>query len=134
MGQGYDARFAPITAERIARNESVFRDANERIREAAEEHGADTRPVPFVCECAGPECREILRLTLAEYRSIRRDPARFLVAPGHQAAARGLAEVVAENDGYMVTEKLGEAREVAEELADGSGELAPPKGDGKVGS
>ena len=134
MGQRYDARFAPVTAERIARNQSVFRDANERIREAAEEHGAGTHPVPFVCECAAPGCREMLRLTLAEYRSIRRDPARFLVASGHQAAARGLAEVVAENEGYAVTEKLGEAKAVAEELADGSGELAPPRGDGKVPS
>jgi hypothetical protein len=129
MSGPYDLQFAPTTAERIARNESVFRDANERIREAAEEHGADTRPVPFVCECAEPGCTEILHLTLDEYGSVRLHPAHFVVAPGHQTAARGLAEVVAENDRYVVTEKLDEAKDVAEELADGGGELAAPRGE-----
>jgi hypothetical protein len=129
MPGAYDERFEPATAERIARNESIFRDANERIREAAEEHGADGRPVPFVCECADPGCRELLHLTLDEYATVRGHEARFVVAPGHQAAAAGLAEVVARRDGHVVTEKTGPARDVAEQLSDGSGELAAPRGE-----
>jgi hypothetical protein len=37
---------------------------------------------------------------------------------------------VARNEGHFVVEKVGEARGVAEQLADGSGDLAAPRGEG----
>jgi hypothetical protein len=106
------------TQERIARNEATFREANERIEDVAVAHGLDHHPVPFVCECADVSCVTVLQLTLEEYRRVRADDRRFVVAPGHERD--DAASVVIERElGYVVEEKQRRAGEVAEELADG---------------
>jgi hypothetical protein len=120
MGEPTAIEFAPATAERIARNEDVFRSANERIRESGEEYDVEI-PIPFVCECAEPTCREILRVDLDEYRRVRADPRWFLTAQGHQAASQGWGKVVAEHDGYAIVEKIGRAGEIAASLAGDDG-------------
>jgi hypothetical protein len=101
-------------AERVAENESRFREANEDINAIAAK--TDLPHIPFVCECADLCCTEILRLSHSEYEEIRDDGRHFLNAPGHQTAARGWAVVVAERDGYVVVEKLAEAGEISENL------------------
>ena len=101
------------SAERIARNDAVFRKANEEIREAAERLDVDMK-VPFICECADPNCRTILRLTLEEYRAVRSDARHFINAPDHEAAAQGWGDVVARSDGYVTEEKVASAGEIAE--------------------
>lgn len=106
-----------LVAERIARNDATFRDANERIREAAEEYEMKDG-VPFICECAKEDCSEIVQLSLAEYGNIRSHPRRFFNALGHESAAQGTVAVLARNDRYVVLEKIGRAGEVAEELDD----------------
>jgi hypothetical protein len=106
--------FEPTTAERIARNDALFREANERIRESAEEYGVDT--VPFICECADPTCRTVIRMALDEYRAIREHPRWFLNVPGHEVSAKGFATPVRDGDGYRVVEKIGIAGEIVEEL------------------
>ncbi len=105
---------AGFSAERIARNDAIFRKANEEIREAAER--LEVENVPFICECADPSCREILLLTLEEYREIRTNARHFINAPGHEAAAQGWGEVVGVSDGYVTEEKLSVAGEIAEQL------------------
>ena len=104
-----------FTQERIARNDATFREANERIRESAEEYeiGDD---VPFFCECADPECREIAQLSLAEYEAVRSAPRRFINLPDHEVNARGAVVVVSRNDRYVVVEKIERAGEVSEDL------------------
>ena len=104
-----------ITQERIARNDATFRAANERIREAAEEYEIAER-VPFFCECADPECRRIVQVSLDEYEAVRRDSRHFINEPGHEAAAQGAAVVVSANDRYVVVEKIERAGDVSEEL------------------
>ena len=59
-----------MDAEQIARNDAIYRDANERIERAAVEYEV-TGAVPFICECADPECRGVVLLTLREYEEIR---------------------------------------------------------------
>ena len=55
----------------FVRNDAIFREANEGIREAAKEHLTDgDEQVPFLCECADPNCRELVLLALAEYQLI----------------------------------------------------------------
>jgi hypothetical protein len=112
---GVAANTAGYTAERIARNDAIFREANEGIRDAAQEYDLEGR-IPFVCECADPNCRELLRLTLDDYRQIRSDPRHFLNVPGHEAAAQGWGEVIARNDQYVTVRKLGRAGDIAEQL------------------
>lgn len=103
------------SAERVARNDAIFREANERIRDFAETSDIET-PLPFICECADPECREIVQLTSGQYRELRSDPRHFVNVEGHQVAAGGWGEVVAQTDGHVTVEKLGRAGEIVEEL------------------
>src|SRR3954463_8482351 len=104
-----------LSAERVARNDAVFREANEAIAETAAEHGLTER-VPLICECAEPTCTEIVRLSVAEYEMVRAEPRWFLNAPGHEVAAGPHGKVIERRDGYVVVEKIGEAGAIAEAL------------------
>ncbi len=101
-----------LTAERLARNQAMFREANQRIVAAAAEIGLKEPTVPFICECSDPMCTQVLTVDLADYESIRRNSRRFLHAPGHDD---GLGEVVELHDSYVVVEKTGLAGAIAEE-------------------
>lgn len=59
-----------------------LRAANDRIADKAEKLRFVSR-VPMLCECAAPDCRQLVMISLPEYRQIRDDPDRFLTAPGH---------------------------------------------------
>jgi hypothetical protein len=109
-----------VTAERVAKNNSIFREANEGIQDAARRYSV-SGDVPFLCECTEPACVEILRLELAEYEAIRATPTHFIYAPGHSSAAQGWATVVEQRDGYDVVEKVGAAADVVETLDPRSG-------------
>jgi hypothetical protein len=105
------------TAARAARNDAVFREANERIDQFARsvQAGRDDAPLPFLCECGDVTCTEIVRITRSEYQALRQAPARFATVPGHEGG-EDWARVVVENDRYAIVEKLGVAAEVAAEL------------------
>ena len=104
-------------AERIARNDAIFRDANEGISDAAGELDISGN-IPFLCECADEACREIVPLTRDEYRKVRSDTTLFVNAIGHETAAQEWGEVVARFDGHVIVRKLGRAAEVVDALAD----------------
>lgn len=105
----------PVAA-RVARNEATFREANERIVDVAEGLDRSDERLPILCECADPRCTKVLLVTSAEYADVRRDPTRFLSAPGHVANAEGWGRVVAETDRFTVVEKLDDAARIAAEL------------------
>ncbi len=89
--------------ERIARNESAFRDLNERLE--ANVHRGDIEPdyAGFVCECGDIDCDTTVRMALPAYEAIRRDSMLFFVVPGHEAA--DTEDVVDDNGGYLVVRK-----------------------------
>ncbi len=100
----------------MARNDAIFRDANERIEsyvQSMDEHIDGL--LPFLCECSDVTCTEIVRMTSAEYEALRQDPVRFTTVPGHEGTERW-AKVVDQNERFAVVEKLGVAAEVATEL------------------
>jgi hypothetical protein len=105
-----------LTLERIAINQSRFREANERIELAADKMGL-VDPIPFICECAQTQCMEIVRLSMEGYEEVRHDPRLFFTAPGHQQIAvdAGAGVVVGKGDGYVLVEKIGVAGQVAED-------------------
>jgi hypothetical protein len=107
---------AGMSAERVARNNVIFREANEGIGAAAEELEL-SGSVPFVCECPDPKCRTLVRLTIDEYHEIRRDPTLFLNAVEHEETTEGVSEIVAHGDGHVVVRKVGEAGRIAAGLA-----------------
>ncbi len=106
-------RTRDLSAERVAKNDATFRDANEGVKAAAERFNV-TEGIPFVCECADEDCREIVQLSLSEYEAVRAHPRHFFNAPGHEAAAGPHGEVVAREPAYVVVEKVGIAGEVVE--------------------
>jgi hypothetical protein len=88
---------------RVARNEAVFREVNERIREVSA-HWAAADAVSFVCECSLADCVEALTLTLEEYEAIRVEPTWFVVAPDH-VLPDGERLIRTEGGRYSVVEK-----------------------------
>jgi O-succinylbenzoate synthase len=91
-----------LRKERIAVNEGLFRNANERTAEWDEVRDSD-EPVLYVCECANPDCRRRIRLTREEYERVRQDSKHFAATQGHQIAD---AETVIEDHGdWVVIEK-----------------------------
>jgi hypothetical protein len=102
--------------ERLAKNEIVFRDVNERIEDMAVAQAQllrDERDLGFLCECSNVDCTLRLRLTLTDYEQARSDPAQFVVALGHELPE--IEEVVSIGDGYQVVRKQGAAAVIAEE-------------------
>jgi hypothetical protein len=83
--------------ERLAGNEALVREVNERVSEVAEhfvEVERQTEKVDFICECGRGDCTEPITMTLAEYEAIRAEPTHFGVVPHHEqpeieAAGRG---------------------------------------------
>jgi hypothetical protein len=103
-----------LRQERAARNESLFRDVNERIKSTATELSPMFKE--FMCECADASCFEHVSLTSEEYSSVRKmGPVFFIIRPGHEAA--DIERVVGgEAERYEIVEKQDVAAEVAVEL------------------
>ena len=101
--------------ERIARNDAIFRSANEELRRSADELDIEGM-LPFLCECGEPTCTTVTQLTRGEYEAVRAGPRHFLNVPGHEVVAKGIARVVARHDRYVVVEKTGKAGDIADEL------------------
>lgn len=103
-------------AERVARNDAIFREANENIRAAAVSMQLDeSEQLPFLCECADESCTTIVSVTGSEYEAVRQGPTLFINAKGHHVNARSWARVVEEFERYVVVEKLGDAAKIVTE-------------------
>lgn len=88
-----------IVQTRQVNNESVFREANEKVQKGltdlaelahSEGHG-DLAPsqdmvLQFCCECSDENCRERIEMTLGEYARLHQDRNQFIVVPGHETA------------------------------------------------
>jgi uncharacterized protein (UPF0261 family) len=103
--------------ERLAGNEALFREVNERVAEVAEQY-VDVASTPesfkFTCECGSPTCTEQIALTLVEYEAVRAVPTHFAVVPGHELPQ--IERVVKRTSNHLVVEKQEEdAEEVARE-------------------
>jgi hypothetical protein len=105
----------PGTARRIAENESRFREANEKIEDAALRLEPDANTLPFVCECGRSECLQTIRLSLRDYEQARQQGTFFVCAPGHEITGDGVGRVVRQTHDFVIMEKLGLAGAIAEE-------------------
>ena len=95
------------TKQRLAANESLFRDLNEHIKGVADDLGGLDHPYAFVCECSHARCSARITATLREYESVRLQSDRFLVVGGHEIPE--IERVVDRNSRFATVEKLGEA-------------------------
>jgi hypothetical protein len=95
-------RMAP-SEERIGEIESLFRNVNERIANAADRY--DVESAEFFCECHDPACGARVVLPLEEYESVRAESTRFVHAADHVDPV--FERVVARKSRYAVVEKFG---------------------------
>ena len=91
-------------AKRIGRNEVLFRDVNERLRDLGEGFSLVSERAEFVCECGNTACEDRIHMPLATYEEIRSDPKKFFVLKGHEEPE--YEQIVSENDQYYVVQKL----------------------------
>ena len=92
---------------RAARNQSLFREVNERIERIGAGRGVELRQIDFACECATAQCAATLPMTFDEYEAVRRVPTHFAVLPGH--VVDDVERVVEEHRRFVVVEKFGAA-------------------------
>jgi len=95
-----------------ARNESFFREVNDRIEAVSETIPAREPTMEFLCECDDLQCQETLRVTRAEYENVRAEPTHFIVRPDHVDGR--IEHVVRATDRLSVVEKDGVAAVEAE--------------------
>jgi hypothetical protein len=93
--------------DRIARNEALFREVNERVKALTPSEGG----IEFICECGYEECIERVALTSEEYERVRSDPVEFFVKPGHEIS--DVEEVVEAHDRYLLVRKHVAERDIA---------------------
>jgi hypothetical protein len=99
--------------KRMAQNEALFREVNERIKATADELRTDI-DFEYFCECANADCTFQISLTSAEYERIRSDPTQFVVLPLHFTPE--VEKLVGENKDYWIVRKTGDAGEYVEKL------------------
>lgn len=99
--------------DQIARNEALFRNVNERVRDLAATFASDAEPEPvaFVCECGSSDCAATIVLSMREYEDVRADPAQFMIVSGHESPE--VEVVVARHDRYDVVRKNEDEARIA---------------------
>jgi hypothetical protein len=98
---------------RAAYEQAVARDANELAEQVASSWKGPTETIDVRCECARPDCRTAIRLTVDEYESVRADPHHFVTLRDHVDPR--VDRVIGSIREYTLVEKTGaEAKKVAE--------------------
>ena len=117
--------------ERLARNQALFMEVNERIQYLAEVnerigYSAEGATSEFACECSNTECISTIELTVVEYERVRSNPTWFVIKPDHDVAQT--ERLVSRDDGYAVVEKLilEEYLQATDPRSDGSEESGSP--------
>lgn len=106
---------------RLALNEALFRDVNERVEAMTNTFESDTGTFEILCECADTACTERLSVPTADYERVRSDALHFLLSPGHED--RTVERVIESHDSYVVVEKEGrDVERVVEETDPRKGE------------
>jgi hypothetical protein len=96
---------------RIAHNEVIFREVNERVTEISAD--APTDELELLCECGRPACTDAIRMRSGDYEALRADPLQFVVQPGHEIDE--VERVVVERDDYTLVMKVEVGAQVARE-------------------
>jgi hypothetical protein len=98
------------TNERIARNETLFREVNERVRDV---QTPGDEWIGFLCECGNADCTSTVDLSVQEYEAVRADATTFVLLPGHDIPQ--VEEVIETTERFVVVRKYpSEAAEAIE--------------------
>ena len=93
-----------------SRNQILFREVNERVRDVIAPRLTAGEEGEFLCECGDEACIETIRLDLEEYDAVRASPHRFVMIPGHHD---GIGEATVQENGIFVVVERSASREQA---------------------
>ena len=100
-----------LRQERIAKNEAVFREINEAIKQNHESAPSNSF-MHIVCECGYETCNSIIGFTKEEYERVRSDPRQFCVL--EEDVIEDVEAIVEETDRFaIVVKRPGTPAEVA---------------------
>ena len=99
--------------QRLAQNEALFREVNERVDAIAHKLGPNV-PYEFLCECANADCTFRVTLPTSIYEAVRSDPTQFVTLPNHFTPE--VEELIVQEETYWIVRKTGEAAEYVERL------------------
>ena len=91
----------PLSLQRLARNQVIFREVNQRLRGLAD--AVPDGKTDYLCECSDTNCTEKIELKLFEYEAVRARPKCFFIVPGHERPE--VERVVDHNHRYAIVEK-----------------------------
>ena len=114
----------PLSSQRLARNQVIFREVNERLRGMADAVPDGT--VEYLCECSDVHCTEKIELKLFEYETVRARPKRFFIVLGHERLE--VERVIDENDRYAIVEKIVPLDDITSRALTSTGEAWPTDG------
>jgi hypothetical protein len=90
-----------VSLERLARNQALFREVNERLLELSD--GFDDGAIGFVCECSQEDCTSTITLSRESYESVRAHSTFFVVSAGHEILE--VEKVIDRQNGWMIVQK-----------------------------
>ena len=106
---------------RAAKNQSLFREVNERIEQLAAGKPGSTfkemrlaMQIDLACECMDESCAKEVTMTVEQYEAIRAESNSFFVIPGHEVS--DVEEIGHRGAKYVVVRKLGSGAAVAEKF------------------
>ena len=98
--------------ERVAHNQTLFRELNERLREITETIApGDAGALELFCECGRADCMEKIHVPALAYEAVRARAELFVVAPAHDVET--VERVLERADGYWIVEKHEEEAQTA---------------------
>ena len=97
---------------RLALNQAIFREVNERVRGIYEAFDLTGR-LDLMCDCGSPSCTSKITMPSSDYEQVRADPLQFAIVPGHQNHA--VERVIAHEKTYMLVRKRGDSAVLAAE-------------------
>jgi hypothetical protein len=100
--------------QRAAKNQSLFREVNERVKDLNDSFHVFTSISDWVCECANDDCFELIEMSAREYENVRRTASRFFVFPSEQHVWPEAENVVERFANYWIVEKIELAGQIAE--------------------
>lgn len=99
--------------KRAAKNQSLFREVNERVNENNKGHAVWASLTDWVCECADETCTEPIELTPEQYEEVREHSTHFAVAPSGEHVVVEVERVAEKHERFWVVSKIEEAAVVA---------------------
>jgi hypothetical protein len=98
-----------VSLERLARNQTLFREVNERMLDL---NGGQDGSMVFVCECSNVDCTATMAIRKADYESVRAHPTFFAIVPGHEILE--IEKIIDQRNGFTIVQKLTETDYVVE--------------------